>query len=184
MEEIRALGHRPRRTKGHEDEFALYERFWHAKRNSQLSESQLAELAELPACCRSDTAERMVTLVEEIRALGHIPRDGSGLAQRLRKAQQQSLLSESQLAELAELSGCESREVRTAARLDTLMAEIRALGHIPRWRPGLRDEYLLAARLRNAKSSSLLSESQLAELAQLARSSDEPLRKRLRVLDD
>ena len=47
MEEIRALGHRPRRTKGHEDEFALYERYLHAKRNSQLSESQLAELAEL-----------------------------------------------------------------------------------------------------------------------------------------
>ena len=109
MEEIRALGHRPRRTKGHEDEFALYERFWHAKRNSQLSESQLAELPELPACCRPDTAERMVTLVEEIRAQGHIPRDGSGLAQRLRKAQQQ-LLSETQLAELAELPGCESRE--------------------------------------------------------------------------
>ena len=128
MEEIRALGHLPRRTKGHEDEFALYERFWRAKHNSQLSESQLAELAELP--------------------------------------------------------GCESREVRTAARLGTLMAEIRTLGHIPRETKGLGDEYSLALRLGNAKSRSLLSESQLAELAELARSSDEPLRKRLRAVDD
>ena len=116
--------------------------------------------------------------------LGRLPRDKSALAQRLRRAQHQSLLSESQLAELAQLPGAEAREVRRAARLDTLMAEIRALGHNPRWRPGLRDEYLLAARLRNAKSSSLLSESQLAELAEIARSSDGPLRKRLRVLDD
>ena len=125
----------------------------------------------------------MEILMAEIRVLGRLPRDKSALAQRLRRAQHQSLLSESQLAELAELPGAEAREVRRAARLDTLMAEIRALGHIPRWRPGLRDEYLLAARVRNAKSSSLLSESQLAELAELARSSDEPLRKRLRVLD-
>ena len=78
MDEIRALGHRPRRTKGHEDEFALYERFWHAKRHSQLSESQLAELAELPACRRPDTAERMETLMDENRALGYIPRKTRG----------------------------------------------------------------------------------------------------------
>ena len=132
-------------------------------------------------------AERMDALMTEIRALGHIPRGNrveDALYQRLYKAMRKRELSESQLAELAELPGGESREVRTAARLDTLMAEIRALGHNPRWRPGLRDEYLLAARLRNAKSSSLLSESQLAELAELARSSDEPLRKRLRVLDE
>ena len=64
MEEIRALGHLPRRTKGHQGEFTLYERLWHAKRNSQLSESQLAELAELPTGCRPDTAEHMVTLVD------------------------------------------------------------------------------------------------------------------------
>ena len=67
--------------------------------------------------------------------------------------------------------------------MNTLMAQIRALGHLPRKNPGLGDEYLLALLLGNAKSRSLLSESQLAELAELARSSDEPLRKRLRVLD-
>ena len=159
-----------------------------------LSASQLAELSQMPSTEPRDAfqlaSERMENLMAEIRALGHIPRMQPGLgnehslAVRLRNAKSKSLLSESQLAELAELPGAESREVRRAARLDTLMAEIRALGHIPRRRPGLGDENLLAIRLRNAKSSSLLSESQLAELAELARSSDGPLRKRLRVLDD
>ena len=67
-------------------------------------------------------------------------------------------------------------------RMNTLMAEIRALGHIPRQKRGAEDA--LSQRLYRAKRKSLLSESQLAELAELARSSDEPLRKRLRVLDD
>ena len=64
-------------------------------------------------------------------------------------------------------------------RMEILMAEIRALGHIPRE----AHENALYHRLRRAKSKNVLSESQLAELAELARSSDEPLRKRLRVLD-
>ena len=78
----------------------------------------------------------------EIRALGHIPRfhHENALYKRWRYAKSNNLLSESQLAALAELPEAESREVRGAARLDTLMAEIRVLGHIPRWRPGLRDE--------------------------------------------
>jgi len=75
----------------------------------------------------------MNTLMAEIRAFGRFPRriqglgDEYALANRVRKAKRHSLLSESQLAMLAELSGSESREVRTAGRMDTLMAEIRAL---------------------------------------------------------
>ena len=64
--------------------------------------------------------------------------------------------------------------------MNTLMVEIRSLGHIPRRN---RAEDALRQRLNTAKRKNLLSESQLAELAELARSSDEPLRKRLRVLD-
>ena len=64
------------------------------------------------------------------------------------------------------------------------MADIRALGYLPRKTQALGDEYALANRFRNAKDRSLLSESQLAELAELARSSSEPPRKRLRVLND
>ena len=81
------------------------------------------------------------------------------------------------------------------------MAEIRALGHIPRQTAGLGEETALACRLKYAKSKNLLSESQLAELAELSVQiasaqdpcsasqpgnpavRDEPLRKRLRVLD-
>ena len=71
----------------------------------------------------------MDILMAEIRALGHIPRyhHENALYQRWRDAKRQNLLSESQLAELAELPGSESREVQAAARMDTLMAEIRAL---------------------------------------------------------
>ena len=178
MEEIRALGHLPRRTKGHEVEFALYERLSHAKRNSQLSKSQLAELAGLPTCSQPDTAERMVSLVEEIRALGHIPRlqHENSLYKRWRYAKRNNLLSETQLAALAEVPG--SREVLGAARVDTLMSEIRALGHIPRWRP---DEYSLAQRLLYAKSKNLLSESQLAELAELSGSESRDVRRTARA---
>ena len=177
MEEIRALGHLPRRTKGHEVEFALYERLSHAKRNSQLSKSQLAELAGLPTCSQPDTAERMVSLVEEIRALGHIPRlqHENSLYKRWRYAKRNNLLSETQFAALAEVPG--SREVLGAARVDTLVSEIRALGHIPRWRP---DEYSLAQRLLYAKSNNLLSESQLAELAELPGSESREVRREAR----
>ena len=115
----------------------------------------------------------------EIRALGHIPRDHRGLAQRVRRALRQSLLSDSQLAELAQLQELHQRE-----RMDPLIAEIRALGHIPRETRAHSEESKLGYRLRYAKAISLLSESQLAELAEIARSSDEPVRKRLRVMND
>ena len=72
--------------------------------------------------------------------------------------------------------------MRTAARMDTLMVEIRALGHIPRGKRGAEDA--LSQRLCYTKRKRQLSESQLAELAELARSSAEPPRKRLRVLSD
>ena len=116
----------------------------------------------------------------EIRALGHIPRDHRGLAQRVRRALRQSLLSDSQLAELAELHASnrpsKRRELSTAQRMETLMAEIRALGHIPRRQPRLADEYALASRLHDAKRKSLLSESQLAELAELSASDSREVR--------
>ena len=118
----------------------------------------------------------MNTLMADIRALGHIPRShgaDSALAQRLRSARRYSLLSESQLAELAELAATDSpAQVRAAERVDTVMAEIRALGHIPRL---YGPELALANRLREAQKNSVLSESQLAELAEIARSTIDPL---------
>ena len=124
----------------------------------------------------------------DIRALGYLPRktqalgDEYALANRFQNAKDRSLLSESQLAELAELPPFNWREGRTAQRMDTLMAEIRALGHIPRG--ARRAENALSQRLRYAQRKRQLSESQLAELAEMARSSAEPRRKRLRVLND
>ena len=151
-----------------------------AKASEELSASQLAELEAMPSVSERQTVDqRMVTLVEEIRALGPSPRDDIGLAQRVRRALRQSLLSDSQLAELAELQAFHRRE-----RMDPLIAEIRALGYIPRETRAHSEECKLGYRLRYAKANSLLSESQLAELAEIARSSDEPVRKRLRVMND
>ena len=47
------------------------------------------------------------------------------------------------------------------------MAEIRALGHLPRERDG--DESNLARRLRTAKTEGKLSQAELAELAEIPR---------------
>ena len=109
---------------------------------------------------------------------------------RLQYAKAKKLLSETQLAELAELARSSVEplrkrlrvcsEGRTAQRMETLMAEIRALGHIPQWSV----EGPLYQRLYKARRDGALSESELAELAEIARSSVEPPRKQLRVLHD
>ncbi len=93
--------------------------------------------------------------------------DEYALACRLREAKRHRHLSESQHAELAEFErGTErAKRFRTRERMDTLMADIRALGRVPRRKKGLGDEYALANRLREAKRQGLLSESELAELA-------------------
>ena len=113
---------------------------WGAPRRSISSSAPRADLV------LQRTAQRMEILMAEIRALGHIPRDHRGLAQRVRRALRQSLLSDSQLAELAELQArC---ELRTAQRMETMMVEIRAIGHVPRQRQRHREEFALANRLR------------------------------------
>ena len=91
-------------------------------------------------------AKPMQSLMEEIRALGRLPRktiaerDEKQLYDRLKRAKASNHLSESQLAELAQVAGSEPRhasQLRVQQRMDTLMAQIRALGHLPRATPGL-----------------------------------------------
>ena len=53
--------------------------------------------------------------------------------------------------------------------MNTLMADIRALGHVPRATASLGEEYKLAVRLREAKRHDHLSAAQLAELAGIPR---------------
>ena len=122
----------------------------------------------------------------DIRALGYLPRktqalgDEYALASRFQHAKDRGLLSESQLAELAELPVYNWREVRKAARMETLMAEIRALGHIPR----CLVESSLYQRMHSARRLGNFSEAQLAELAEIPRCRVESARKRRRVLND
>ena len=73
----------------------------------------------------------------EIRALGRRPRRGqnvdakeSSLAERLRWWERKNLFSASHLAELEQMPGC-TLPVDSA---ETLMQEIRDLGHTPQWR--------------------------------------------------
>ena len=140
------------------------------------------------------TAQRMENLMADIRALGYLPRktqalgDEYALASRFQHAKDRGLLSESQLAELAELPVYNWREVRKAARMETLMAEIRALGHIPRCPSPKRSIPLVESRLyyrmHSAKRLGNFSESQLAELAEIRGYGVESARTRRHVLND
>ena len=107
MEKIRTLGRLPRTNKKYGEERALDKQLRRAKKAKLLSASQLAELAQLPRTEPRDASqlasERMNTLMVEIRSLGHIPRGNNSLSHRLRYAKRKRQLSESQLAELAEL---------------------------------------------------------------------------------
>ena len=194
MGKIRALGHIPRFSAGSSDESALAIQLRRAKRLGILTRSQLAEVAELPSAAVLVAARRMETLMDEIRILGHIPRQTPGngeeytLACRLRYAKQACLFSDAQLAELAdmELRAAGVARSAAAARMETLMAQIRALGHLPRLTQGFVEEHALADRLRQARRKRLLSDSQLAELVEIERSAACRLRggKRQRLLSD
>ena len=149
MAEIRTLGHLPRRHGNGESaqEKRLGFRLQNAKKKKQLSPAQLAELEKIPrfAPAVEPLAERVTTLMDAIRALGHLPRwkqakrdngrtrassdleDEYALAGRLREAKRVRRLSEEQLAELAEMPRHETLAVPSAVRMDTLVAEIRAL---------------------------------------------------------
>ena len=61
------------------------------------------------------------------------------------------------------MPGTDRREERVAA----LMAEIRALGRAPKFTDRLPAEKALAERLQHAKRYNHLSETQLAELAEM-----------------
>ena len=162
MTEIRQLGRFPREAKGcSEDESRLAHRLHDAKGKGHLSESQLAELAEMPG---SDLREeRAAALMAEIRALGRVPKMNPGHP-----------AENKQLAELAEMPRSDVREARVAA----LMAEIRALGRVPKMTERHPAENKLPHRLRDAKRYNRLSETQLAELAEMPRA-QKAKRKRL-----
>ena len=80
MTEIRAFGSCPKRQHVDRKENALAERLRHFERKKLLSASQLAELEQMPRTEPRDgcqqKAERPEILMEEIRALGHLPRKG------------------------------------------------------------------------------------------------------------
>ena len=65
-----------------------------------------------------------------------------------------------------------SAEERAAPRMLFLMADIRALGRLPRLTPGRQDEYRVACRLREARRMGHLSADQLAELEEMAGTAD------------
>ena len=74
----------------------------------------------------------------------------------------------------------ESMLAQSPELMNTLMTEVRALGHIPR----CSVEGPLYHRLYWARRHGALSESQLAELAEIPRCNVESVRKRLRVLSN
>ena len=84
MAEIRAFGRWPRRQNVDKKENSLAERLRHFTRKNKLTASQLAELDQLPGSDVSQAqAERTETVMQEIRALGYLPRQ-SGLEKSMR----------------------------------------------------------------------------------------------------
>ena len=74
MADIRAFGRLPRLTRGNKAEYELADRLRRAKRQDLFSESQVAELDAMPKFDDDQQrAERMSTLMAEIRTLGHLP---------------------------------------------------------------------------------------------------------------
>ena len=78
MTEIRTFGRFPSRQSVDIKEHRLAERLRHFQRKNLLSASQLVELEQMPRTEPRDAsqlaAERPEILMEEIRALGHLPR--------------------------------------------------------------------------------------------------------------
>ncbi len=101
MDKIRALGHLPRRGREYGEEGALANQLRQAKKVNHLSESQLAELEQMEGMREVVRQGKTDRLMVEIRALGCIPKDDLGVAQRFRKAMKHNSFSEEQLAELA-----------------------------------------------------------------------------------
>ena len=85
------------------EEYALASQLRQAKKVKHLSESQLAELEQMEGMREVVRKGNTDRLMVEIRALGCIPKDDHGVAQRFRKAMRHNLFSEEQLAELAEI---------------------------------------------------------------------------------
>ena len=176
--QIHALGRLPRRKSkpvGDKEvaENNLAIKFSKAKAKNLFSQEHIATLDAL-----ASVSQPGETLISDIRALGHLPRrrarpvgqqqvSENTLAHKLHSAKAHKLLSESQLAELNALA-CVSQPGE-----DLLLAEIHALGHLPRRRSrpdgdSEAAENRLAIRLYKAKAKNRLSEQQQAELAALA----------------
>ena len=106
MDEIRELGHRPRKHATDEKEHELSIRLANAMKDHFLHVAQLAELEELPPGTDITAAEFTETLVRDITAFGRIPRryaegkDEDLLAERLARARHRNLLSEAQYEQL------------------------------------------------------------------------------------
>ena len=180
MNDIRAFGRVPRLKDNDHGEYVLAERLRWARRKHLLSQSQLAELETMPKqVVRADVAERMNSLVAQIRELGHVPRrtkfdeKENDLAQRLKEANRQNLLSESNLADLAGIPKLPRGSMERAQRMDKLIADIeesvRKFRRMPRSSETYPEECKLAARLRYARHKAILGNSDRAQLADLVR---------------
>ena len=116
--------------------------------------------------------ERINSLMDEIRRLGHQPRrhgehcrDEHKLGNRLENAKRYRHLSRAQLREIAALPRPQTaRSLAVEERTNTLMDDIRRLGHLPRSSRKLGHEYTVAIRLREARRGGHLTEAQLEEL--------------------
>jgi acetolactate synthase regulatory subunit len=182
LQEVKALGHYPQRykhaaTKGERDSNSLAKKLAKAKGHFTSEVQKYLEAmqanSERAAATRTATehAQNAQSLMQQVRKLGHLPRESEShpqeqlLAQQLRKAKANGFLvaHEEELEDFADKPVAIQKEAaatRTATEhaqhAQSLMQQVRKLGHLPRESQSKPHEQVLARQLRDAKASGFL----------------------------
>ena len=168
MQKVRALGHIPTEHKPEEDLLAHQLRNARAAGHMQDYEQELLDMADKDAETKgasiaTEHAKKAEALMQQVRALGHIPTEHKPeedlLAHQLRNARAAGHMQdyEQELLDMADKDAeTKGTSIATehAKKVEDLMQQVRALGHLPtEHKP---EEDLLAQQLRKARAAGLM----------------------------
>ena len=164
MLQVRNLGHYPRESLSEPEEQLLAQQLRKAKANGLLVayEEELEDFAaKLSARIATEHAKRVESLMQQVRNLGHYPRESQSepqeqmLARQLRDARARGLPVAFE-EELRQIAAADTRfATEHAKRVESLMQQVRNLGHYPRESQSEPQEQMLARQLRDAKAHGL-----------------------------
>ena len=174
LQEVKTLGHYPQRykqptTKVERDSDSLAKKLNKAKGHftsevQKYLEAMQANSKKAAAThAATEHAQQAQSLMQQVRKLGHLPRESEShaeeqlLAQQLRKAKANGLLLayEQELEDFAKTAATRTA-TEHAQQAQSLMQQVRELGHLPRESQSKPHEQVLARQLREAKANGLL----------------------------